>query len=88
MATEENVPIRRPEYLKALTEVLTDHVDGISSRDAMREVERRVQPSTYEAQRLEKTGYVRWWSALQLDSIRLVKAGWLRKRRGVWSGRS
>ncbi len=84
MSSNESNVHRRPEYLKAVIDILAEQGGEMRSRDVLKEVERRLQPTTYESDHLERTGYVRWEAALQLDTIRLVKAGWLRKRRGVW----
>jgi restriction system protein len=84
MSESEQPTSRRPDFIKAASEILSDQGGEMRSRDVMREIELRMQPTAHEAERLEKTGYIRWWAALQLDSIRLVKAGWLRKKRGIW----
>jgi len=38
----------------------------------------------YEVHRYEKTGYIRWESVFHFYSIGCIKAGYLRKKKGVW----
>ncbi len=40
--------------------------------------------NSWDNERLEKTGYIRWRSNFQYFTIDLVKAGYLRKVKGVW----
>jgi restriction system protein len=47
-------------------------------------VEEMISLNDHEKQTLEKTGYVRWQSILHFYSIDCVKAGYLKKDRGVW----
>lgn len=84
MTQGERSPSRRAEYVKAVIEVLNERGGEMRSREVMKQIEARIEPTPHEAERLEKTGHIRWQAALQLDSIRLVKAGWLRKKRGTW----
>ncbi|MCG8406339.1 MAG: restriction endonuclease [Phycisphaerales bacterium] len=75
---------RRPLFVKCALEVLNDHGCEMSSRHVMHEVKRRLRPTSHESVRLERSGMIRWQKSLQFDSVRLVKAGWLRKGRGIW----
>lgn len=75
---------RRPQFVKSALEVLNDNGGEMLSRNVMREVKRRLHPTPYESVRLERSGMIRWQKSLQFGSVQLVKAGWLRKRRGTW----
>lgn len=75
---------RRPEYLKAVIDVLHESGGELTHREVMDEVTKRLNPTEFEMERHAKTGNYRWWASLSFDSIRLVKAGWLRKKRGKW----
>ena len=52
-----------------------DVVDGV--RDTL-------EFDEYEMHRLEKTGYVRWESILHFFTVDCIKAGFLRKQKGIW----
>lgn len=53
-------------------------------RDVLRYVEQHMALTEYEKQRYEKSGYVRWESLVHFYSIDCMKAGWLRKNKGIW----
>lgn len=53
-------------------------------RDMLRYVEQHMALTEYEKQRYEKSGYVRWESLVHFYSIDCMKAGWLRKNKGIW----
>jgi restriction system protein len=70
--------------LHAALSVLKDEGGEMRGRQVLREVEKRVKLTPYELERHEKSGYVRWESVIHFYSINAVKAGFLRKRKGVW----
>jgi restriction system protein len=43
-----------------------------------------VEFDDYEKHRYEKTGYIRWESILHFYTIDCMKAGFLRKNKGMW----
>lgn len=43
-----------------------------------------VEFDEYESHRYEKTGYIRWESILHFYTIDCMKAGFLRKQKGIW----
>ena len=58
-------------------------------KDIMRLIPERLKEqgqefTSWDNERLEKTGYIRWRSNFQYFTIDLVKAGYLRKLKGVW----
>lgn len=47
-------------------------------------IRQRVEFSDWEKERYEKTGYIRWESILHFYTVTCMKAGFLRKNKGVW----
>jgi restriction system protein len=75
---------RRGEYLQAAFKILAEHNDTLPVREILVEMEKRLTLTDYEKARYEKTGQVRWETVTQFYSIGCVKAGWMRKHKGVW----
>lgn len=75
---------RRGEYLKAVLNVLVDKGGFSPAREAIAEAEKRLNLVGFEKELTPKNQNERWWAILQLHSIDLVKAGWLRKHKAVW----
>jgi len=53
-------------------------------RDVLHYVEKHIQLTEHERQRYEKSGYIRWEALIHFYSIDCLKAGWLRKNKGIW----
>ncbi len=84
MMSDGNSLARRPAFLKAILDILSENEGEMRARVLLQDIEKRLKPTSFEASLTDKAGYPRWWAAIQFDSVRLVKAGWIRKRRGVW----
>jgi len=53
-------------------------------KDVVNTIRDTVEFNNYEKHRYEKTGYIRWESILHFYTIDSMKAGFLRKNKGVW----
>lgn len=58
---------------------------SLPGRDVMTEVERRIELSNWDKERYKKTGYIRWQSTLHFYTIDAIKAGFMQKKKGVWT---
>lgn len=59
--------------------------DGeMRGKDIVEKIRETVQFNEYESHRYEKTGYIRWESILHFYTIDCMKAGYLRKKQGMW----
>ncbi|TSC61536.1 MAG: hypothetical protein Athens041674_725 [Parcubacteria group bacterium Athens0416_74] len=74
---------RVTEYLRAIILILHENGGSLSAKKVIEELEARLKPNTVEKYEY-KGGGVRWIKVMQFSSIGLVKAGWLRKKKGVW----
>lgn len=53
-------------------------------KDVIEKIRKTVAFDEYENARLEKTGNIRWESVLRFFTIDCMKAGYLRKNKGIW----
>ncbi|PBI88433.1 Restriction endonuclease [Flavobacterium sp. ACN2] len=53
-------------------------------KDVIEKIRETVTFDEYENDRLEKTGNIRWESVLRFFTIDCMKAGYLRKNKGIW----
>ena len=70
--------------IKAAFEALDEAGGSLQLRELLRAVERKVELTEYDRAIYERSGYVRWHSVLHFYSIDCVKAGYLKKSRGMW----
>lgn len=75
---------RAGELLHAALTILQHNNGEMRGKQVLREIEKTVKLSDYERERHEKSGYIRWESVVHFYSIDAVKAGFLRKHKGVW----
>nr|MBA2631658.1 restriction endonuclease [Chloroflexota bacterium] len=76
---------RQGELLRPLFEILMEHPDGIQARDALAELAKRVQMTPFEAADFpNRAGVRRFEKLIRFHSINAVKAGWMRKQKGLW----
>lgn len=68
----------------AALSAIRDAGGSLPVQDVLSEVRKRTDLDDYAMQVYEKTGYVRWESLLHFFSIDCVKAGYMRKKKGVW----
>ncbi len=68
----------------ATFKVLKEAGGQLSGKEVIERVKNTVELTDWEKQVYEKTGYVRWESILHFFSIDCIKAGYLRKNKGIW----
>jgi len=71
------------ELLHAALQVLSENGGSLASRDVVEKAGTVVNPTGDEC-RIYETGNIRWKALLHLQSIGLVKAGFIQKRKGNW----
>jgi len=68
----------------AAFKILKEAGGQLSGRQVIDKIRESVDLSDWEKQVYEKTGYVRWESILHFYTIDGIKAGFLRKNKGIW----
>ena len=68
----------------AALQILKEAGGYLSGKEVMNKIADRVSLSEWELERYDKTNYIRWESILHFYSINLIKAGFLRKQKGIW----
>jgi restriction system protein len=87
MESSANLPRRGTLTSKAMyaaLQILHERGGQVPYREVIAGVGRRVKFNDWEKGTLEKSGDIRWRALLNIDSIYYVKAGFLRKNRGIW----
>ncbi len=56
----------------------------LPGREVVNQIEKKLTFTPWETARYEKTGYIRWQSILHFFTIDAIKAGFLRKQKGIW----
>src|SRR6266702_512984 len=56
----------------------------LPGREVVNQIEKKLTFTPWETARYEKTGYIRWQSILHFYTIDAIKAGFLRKQKGIW----
>lgn len=75
---------RTGEYLKTALLLLSENGGKLSSSELITELLKKLDLSEYEKS-LNKSGTPRWRTHFRFTSVGLVKAGWVEKKRRVWS---
>lgn len=75
---------RKGQLVRALFDILLTQPDGMYASDALRALAERVKLTEYEAGDFESGGR-RFERIVRFNTIQSVKAGWLTKRKGVWT---
>lgn len=65
-------------------QILKENEGELPAAELFNRIEQQVSLDDWAKDRYEKSGYIRWQSLLHFYSIDTVKAGWLRKKQGVW----
>lgn len=65
--------------------ILSAHPDGLQAKDAIAQVEERLELSAFEKATYPGTDVVRFPKILRFSTIGPVKAGWMQKKSGVWT---
>lgn len=68
----------------AAFEILKDAGGQLPGKEVINRIRAKVSFTDWEKQIYEKTGYVRWESIFHFFTIDCIKAGYLRKNKGVW----
>ncbi len=68
----------------AAFKILKEAGGQLSGKQVIDKIHKTVELTEWEKQVYEKTGYVRWESILHFYTIDGIKAGFLRKNKGVW----
>ena len=84
MNSERSTSKRGAILIKAAFEALDEAGGSLLLRDLLKAVEKKVELTEHDRATYEKSGYVRWQSVLHFYSIDCVKAGYLKKSRGMW----
>ncbi len=69
----------------ATLQILKENDGELRGREVVDIVRKRIEFNEYEKHVFEKTGYVRWESVLHFYTIDAMKAGLMRKNKGLWS---
>lgn len=64
--------------------ILKEAGGSMPGKEVVNKIRESVELSEWEKEIYEKTGYVRWESILHFFTIDTMKAGYLRKNKGVW----
>ena len=75
---------RTGKLMRALFEILLQHLDGVQARAALEALEQRVPPTDYENGHFPSGGR-RYEQIVRFSTVDLVKAGWMLKDKGIWS---
>ena len=75
---------RTGQFVHALLELLTAHPDGLKAREAIDRVANSFSLTDYERGEYDSGG-VRFEKILRFATVDCVKAGWMRKSKGVWT---
>lgn len=68
----------------AALKILKDAGGEMRGRDVINKMESTLDFNDYELHVYEKTGYTRWKSVFHFYTIDCIKAGFLRKQKGIW----
>jgi len=77
---------RKGEMIETLFTILAEESDGLQAKDAIGRVEVRMDLTPFERSTFPNNpDLVRFPKLLRFSTISAVKAGWLRKKGGVWT---
>jgi restriction system protein len=83
---EKLAPSKRTaaKTLFAAFKILKEAGGQLSGKQVIDKIRETIELTDWEKQVYEKTGYVRWASILNFYTIDAMKAGFLRKNKGIW----
>ncbi len=64
--------------------ILKEEGGQLPGREVINKIPDRVQFTDWEKEVYEKTGYIRWRSIMHFYTIDCIKAGYMRKSKGIW----
>lgn len=77
---------RQGEMIRTLFGILANEPDGLQAKDAIARVEASMELTPFERSTFPKNpDLVRFPKILRFSTINTVKAGWLRKKAGIWT---
>ncbi|MGH2742815.1 MAG: winged helix-turn-helix domain-containing protein [Thermoleophilaceae bacterium] len=77
---------RQGEIIQTLFQILEGESEGLEAKDAIARVEDKMELTEFEKSTFPNNpGVVRFPKILRFSTINSVKAGWLRKRSGIWA---
>lgn len=77
---------RQGEILQTLFRILAGEPEGLRARDAIARVEQTIELTEFERATFPNNpSVVRFPKILRFSTINSVKAGWLRKKSGIWT---
>jgi restriction system protein len=77
---------RQGQMVQALFRILETEPEGLRARDAIKRVEQELDLTDFERSAFPKNpDVVRFPKILRFATINCVKAGWLRKKGGIWA---
>jgi restriction system protein len=68
----------------AAFKILKDAGGEMRGKDVVNKIRDTIEFDDYENHRYGKTGYIRWESIMHFYTIDCIKAGFLRKNKGIW----
>jgi len=82
--TKSKSKIIAEKTIFAAFNILKENNGELRGKEVVEKIRETVDFNEYEKHRYEKTGYIRWESILHFYTIDCMKAGFLRKNKGVW----
>lgn len=83
MAKSKSVAIAE-KTIFAVFNIIKDAGGEMRGKDVVDRIRETTEFNDYEMHRYEKTGYIRWESILHFYTIDCMKAGYMRKSKGLW----
>jgi len=65
--------------------ILKDAGGEMRGKEVMENIQKNINFNEWESEVYKKSGYIRWQSILHFFTIDCIKAGFLRKNKGVWT---
>jgi restriction system protein len=81
--TSKSIKIAQKTIFAAL-QILQEADGELRGKEVVDKVREKLTFDDYESHIYEKTGYVRWESIMHFYTIDCVKAGYMRKQKGIW----
>lgn len=78
---------RTGHLIRTLFEILVTHPDGIRAAEALGALQKRIQPTAYEAGDFDSGGR-RFERLVRFGTVPCVKAGWMTKQKGIGRART
>ncbi|TVQ90227.1 MAG: Mrr restriction system protein [Bacteroidetes bacterium] len=81
--TSKSIKIAQKTIFAAL-QILKESGGELRGKEVVDKIRERLTFDEYESHIYEKTGYVRWESIMHFYTIDCMKAGYMRKQKGIW----